>query len=99
MVDEEGQEPEKKDQETIEAFTIMPINCILRPGQFEFIEFFFNAIRELSVFEALASCEVKGETEYNIKLLGESSVIKFDFSTLLVDFGDVQFNDYGLGEF
>lgn len=26
-------------------------------------------------------------------------MIEFDFSTRLVDFGDVQFNEYGLGEF
>ena len=77
----------------------MPIKCILRPGQFEFIEFTFNVIREFSVFEALASCEVKGGPEYEIQLLGESSVIEFDFSTRLVDYGDLQFNDYGLGEF
>ena len=77
----------------------MPINGILRPGQFEFIELTFNAIREFSVFEALASCEVKGGPEYDIQLLGESNVIEFDFSTRLVDFGDLQFNDYGLGEF
>ena len=77
----------------------MPINGILRPGQFEFIELIFNAIREFSVFEALASCEVKGGPEYDIQLLGESNVIEFDFSTRLVDFGDLQFNDYGLGEF
>ena len=51
------------------------------------------------VFKALASCEVKKGPEYDIQLQGEPSVIEFDFNTLLVDFRDMQFKEYGLGEF
>jgi len=49
--------------------------------------------------ETIALCEVEGGPEYELTLVGESSNIIHSLSTNCLDFGEIQFTEYGINEF
>ena len=65
-----------------------PIWGHLKPGESEQVEFLFHAQGRQRI-ETTAVCVVEGGLEYEIKLLGESSLIDFKLSTQLLDFNEV----------
>ena len=76
-----------------EIFDILPMNGILNPGETEQVEFMYNAILNQKIKTA-AICSVEGGPQYEVLIVGDSSLMTYKLSPNLLDFGNLPFNDW-----
>lgn len=69
-----------------EIFDILPLSGYLEPGQNENVEFVFNAFTGNSI-KTTAVCHVEGGPNYEVTLMGNSSLIDYTLSSNKIDFG------------
>ena len=81
-----------------EIFDILPLSGALEPGSEEQVEFVYNAMGGQR-FKTQAICHVDGGPEYEVNLLGDSSLISYRLSTNLIELGDVRFCEWVTREF
>ena len=74
-----------------QIFDIMPIRCLLLPGQEQAVEvvYYAHAGRKAA---ATAVCEVAGGPEYTLALAGESAVAGFRVDKQMLDFGRMPYS-------
>jgi len=75
-----------------EIFDILPMMGVLRPKEEETVEFVFNSLKGKK-YQALASCIVEGGPEYEVSLVGESSLIKYQLNNYSLNYGKIPFNE------
>lgn len=78
-------------QSAAQSVDILPLSGELAPGQSETVEFCFFA-HPGTKLDAVALCEVLGGPEYEVKLTGEASTVKYSLDTNLIDIGSVPFD-------
>lgn len=70
----------------------------MEPGSDEQVEFVYNAIGGQR-FKTTAVCHVDGGPEYEVTLVGDSSLLSSKMSTSLIELGDVRFCEWVSREF
>jgi len=91
-----GRSFRKKDKDIFtvnEIFDILPMNGYLAPGESETVEFLYNALLSQKV-KATAICAAEGGPEYQVQLVGDSSLMTYKFNTKSLDYGVLPFNEY-----
>ncbi|CAD8206755.1 unnamed protein product [Paramecium octaurelia] len=81
-----------------EIFDILPLSGYMEPGSEEQVEFVYNAIGGQR-FKTTAVCHVDGGPEYEVTLVGDSSLLSSKMSTTLIELGDVRFCEWVSREF
>lgn len=81
-----------------EIFDILPLSGSLECGHEEQVEFVYNAFAGQR-FKTQALCHVDGGPEYDVTLIGDSSLISYRMSTNLIELGDVRFCEWVSREF
>lgn len=76
-----------------EIFDILPLSGYLEPGQNEQVEFVYNAITGQR-FKTTAICHVEGGPNYEVTLIGDSSLINYKLNTDLIELADQRFCDF-----
>jgi hydrocephalus-inducing protein len=73
-----------------QAFDILPIRSLLRPGESEEVEFVFygHANRRIA---GQCVCELEGGPDYILNLSGEAANVGFRLDRSLIDFGRIAF--------
>ncbi|CAG9464033.1 unnamed protein product [Pedinophyceae sp. YPF-701] len=74
-----------------DIFDVMPIRCEIQPGKEERIEVSFFAQPGAKV-AAAALCKVQGGPEYEVKLAGEASHIRYALERAVIDVGRQPYN-------
>lgn len=81
-----------------EVFDILPLSGFLKPGEVESVEFVYNAFAGQR-FKTTAVCHVEGGPNYEVVLVGDSSLITYKLSTLNIDLGEIRFCDWVARDF
>jgi hydrocephalus-inducing protein len=77
-----------------QAFDILPIRGVLKPGQSEDVEVMFYGHANRN-FEGLVYCEVEGGPEYQLKLNGEASDVQYAVDVTELNYGNVLHDKFG----
>ena len=67
-------------------FDILPLHGTLLPGESQQVQFTFYGHTDLAT-ECMAVCKVEGGPAYQIRLIGEASLVQYRFSSKYIDFG------------
>ena len=81
-----------------EVFDILPLSGYLQPGEVERVEFVYNAFGGQR-FKTTAMCHIEGGPNYEVTLIGDSSLISYNLSTRHIDLSDVQYCNWQQREF
>lgn len=81
-----------------EVFDILPLSGFLQPGESEQVEFVYNAFGGQR-FKTAAVCHVEGGPNYEVTLIGDSSLISYNLSVRHIDLGETQFCNWVTKEF
>jgi hydrocephalus-inducing protein len=76
-----------------EVFDILPLSGFLGVGDTEQVEFVYNAFGGQR-FKTTAVCHVEGGPNYEVTLIGDSSLITYHLSTNHIELGEVRFCDW-----
>lgn len=76
-----------------EVFDILPLSGYLQPGEVESVEFVYNAFAGQK-FKTTAVCHVDGGPNYDVVLIGDSSLITYKISTSAIELGEIRFCDW-----
>lgn len=70
----------------------------LNPGEIDDVEFVYNAFGGQKM-KTTAVCHVDGGPNYEVILIGDSSLISYKISAKNIDFGEVKFCEWAIREF
>lgn len=74
-----------------EVFDILPLYGLLKPGETEQITMTFYGHSDTSSI-AIAQCDVEGGPTYEVKLMGQSSLVEYRLDATEVDFGQQMYD-------
>ena len=75
-----------------QIFDILPIMGTLEPGASQTVTFSYFGLAGQK-FEAMALCQAEGGPEYELRLKGEASKIKYKVDKTELDFGEVVYSE------
>lgn len=69
-----------------QVFDILPLHGVLQPGQSEEVQFTFHGHTGIAT-EVMAVCRVEGGPAYQLRLMGESSIVEYRISRTHIEVG------------